>query len=506
MSRDNKKLNLRNYYKFIKQYIDLYNWGWINDDKEKSFRYTTDYSKSALYKSYLKLKQYFRNPSKYRNTCVKDHLNARNNESHFLFYTNRKNTDIALLCGDIDAIEGHGYSDCLQALHWIKNTLHNDIYFEPSTRGNGIHFYILVDFSTFNLCDNLMRDYCNRIIFSYSSILSKYINNEYYCKFCGFKGTYFQRFEERERGTLGKLPLPLNDTDFNTLINTPVVGYTELNNNVNRVNELMQGLQHNIPITIMCRDFLSLCNKEGSKSLNAFERSRHICQQYFRDYYRNNNKLPSLDDYRRHYRNNPNSTGEETKRAYKRLKIEYEYVYKGFDNSLYPSAIYKVGDFLENIKNEITEEEIKQIIKNKTKYRYKITYSDIDVGLGYHYINLMTNKENKEFSDKELTVPKNDVCKWFKGLKEKGIITRSCCNGKADAIRKILIEIGYLECLNYHYDTEQHVSRRWAFTPKFPKYSEFIKYVGIETVNKVRKEGQEYAEYKKNKKSRKEVA
>ena len=77
---DNKKkkqVSCRAFSKFVGQFIDRYNWGWINDDGDPSFRYTAGYISSVSYKSWIKLRTYFRSPQQNRTTCLKAHLKAR---------------------------------------------------------------------------------------------------------------------------------------------------------------------------------------------------------------------------------------------------------------------------------------------------------------------------------------------------------------------------------------------------------------------------------------------
>jgi hypothetical protein len=124
---------------------------------------------------------------------------------------------------------------------------------------------------------------------------------------------------------------------------------------------------------------------------------------------------------------------------------------------------------------------VSQIVNLETNYKYKVKIEDLDIALGYYFVNLMKNKEHKGFSQKELTVPANDITKWFKALKEQGAVKRSCNRGKARAMRIILQKIGYLECLDRYYSTQYKVSQKWGLTPKFPRYQEFVDYVGQET-------------------------
>ena len=110
-----KRLTLRNYTGFTFPLIDRYNWGYINDDNEKSFRYSQDWIDRVPYKSYIKLREKYRS-KKHHDYSIDDHLKARQHPDWFLFYTSNPFSDLCLLCGDIDPIENYGYQECLQAL------------------------------------------------------------------------------------------------------------------------------------------------------------------------------------------------------------------------------------------------------------------------------------------------------------------------------------------------------------------------------------------------------
>mgnify|MGYP001431389834 CR=1 FL=1 len=510
-TKKKKQVSCLAFNKFITQFIDKYNWGWINDDGEPSFRYTSEHIKSVPYKSFVKLRTYLRTFHINRTTCLKYHLRARDNSDNFVFYTNRIGSDIIMLCGDIDCVEGGTYLDCLEALLYIRERFHNNCYFEPSTSSSGIHFYIFIDFSTGGF-DSYQRDNCNFLIKQYSEALSILINSEYNCIFDGFKGTYRTGWNLETRGTLGKLPCPQNKDEFSTLCNSPILSCEDIKKNWEDIKELngegqkeQQDTHRFLSITSMSTAFVSQTNEKGSKSADAFERSRHICQKYCRDYYKIHKILPTLEEFRKYYRNHPSATGDETKIAISRLKDVYKFVIKAFNEELcIREPIYKVGEFIEHIKNNITEEQIKSIIKT-TSYKFNLTYEELDVGLGYFYKNLMSKKEHKTFCNKELTVPINDMCSWFRGLKQAEQISHGCNRSKVQAIKAVLEHIGYIECVDRCYSTGLKTSRRWAFTPKFPKYQEFVAYVGQDVIDMVRKSGQEYLEYK-NRVSKKHIA
>lgn len=379
-------------------------------------------------------------------------------------------------------------------------------------------------------------------------------------KFCGIKGTvaHYDYFNFNRKiyynriinsGVFAKLPRPTTVEQFNTFYNIPIIDTsiiiyfasylfhisalsspvdsktlksydflseliddTALSSNnflssekkvsdshQNSINPINTSSSY-IPIISMSTVF-SRTNDIGSKSRDATERSRNICQQYFRDYFKQNSIQPSFEEFRKYYRSHQNSTGKETEKAVERLKRVYKYVKEGFREELVVSrSLYLPGEFIEKLKQDISQEQIDEIRKNMTNHEYRITYQDLDVGLGYFYLNSMKKKENKVWSDKELTVPTYDMIPWFRKLKEQGQISRSCNNSKARAIRIILEETGYIECLDEWYSTETHTSMRWGFTKKFSKYEQFINHVGQETVGRIRKRGKKHKEQKKDKK------
>jgi len=244
-----KRLTLRCFNMFISQFIDKFNWGSINAKGEKSFHYTQEWINLVPYKSYIKLREKPRT-GKYKDICLQDHLEARYDPEGFVFYTANPYSDLCLLCGDIDPIPGYGYDDCLEALYYIRNRIFSDIYWEPSTTGRGIHFYIIIDFSTFaphcgnnyNLCH---RSNCNKVIEKYSELLSALVDSMFFCKFEKFCGTYpvysypLSSHIFLFRGDMGKLPCPQSDVDIITLSHTPILSYSDLGEKWDFMQELL---------------------------------------------------------------------------------------------------------------------------------------------------------------------------------------------------------------------------------------------------------------------------
>ena len=500
LTKDNiykpKKLSLRNFNRFISPFIDRYNWGSINAEGEKSFHFSQYWIYQVPYKSYIKLREKPR-IGKFRDISLQDHLQARQHPDSFVFYTSNPYSDLCLLCGDIDPIEGYGYEECLQALHYIRDTFHPKTYWERSTTGRGIHFYIIIDFSSFtphcgNNYDVFHRQNCNDIIEKYSQLLSSLIDSMYYCKFDKFCGTYpvysypISSHVFINRGDMGKLPCPQDTGDISVLYNTPILSYSDLGKNWERMQELMNNSDNCdetnesveaassliLPYNILGTPFDKICKKndEYMNDNSAFTRTRHSIQKLAREL----GRIPLYEEWNRYYELNECNTGEETEDRKKRYAAVAPYVEKGFDISL-TGQIYRYGDFIDNLRNDITEEKIK-LISIQAGYSKIVTYGDLDVGLGAHW---MANRTNLKYGN-ELCVPRDTIPSLFKKLKEMHVINRSCNNNKARAIREILIHLKYIKLIDpyYSWKKEEQISQKWGMNVNFPKYNDYQLFCG----------------------------
>ena len=460
LTKDNlrrpKKRSLRNFNIFISQVSDRYNWGSINANNEKTFHYSQEWINKVPYKSYIKLREKPK-VGKHRDISLQDHLQARQHPDGFVFYTSNIYSDLCLLCGDIDPIDGYGYEECLGALHYIRKTFHPNTYWEPSTTGRGIHFYIIIDFSSFsphygNNYNLFHRSNCNHIIGLYSELLSSVISSMFYCKFDKFCGTYpvysfpFSSHIFLFRGDMGKLPCPQSDEDFLILFNTPVLSHSDIGRNWDYMQDLLHDTNNsdnsdkttNIPnktnktiittsscinpYNILGTTFEDICkNDEYLQDNSAFTRTRNSIQKLAREL----GRIPSYEEWNEYYQINECNTGEETEYRKNRYEVVAPYVENDFDPSLI-GKIYKYGDFIDDIRNDITEEKIKTIIQT-IDYKGIITYGDIDVGLGAHWMAVRTNHGYMN----DLCVPRDTITKLFKKLNENHIIKRSCNNNKA---------------------------------------------------------------------------
>ncbi len=499
LTKDNiyrpKRLTLRNFNRYISQFIDKYNWGSISTNKRKSFRYSQDWMNQVPYKSYIRLREKPKS-GKYRDISLQDHLQARHYPDSFVFYTSNPFSDLCLLCGDIDPIPDYGYEECLEALHYIQKTFHPSTYWEPSTTNRGIHFYIIIDFSSFvphcgDKYNLFHRSNCNHIIELYSQLLSSVISSMFYCHFDKFCGTYpvysypFSSHIFSHRGILGKLPCPQSDTDLVVLSNIPILSYFDLEKNWNTLQDLLQENKSSnisnqtdmtvsspiLPYNILGTPFENICkNDEYMNDNSAFTRTRHSIQKLAREL----GRIPDYEEWNTYYEFNECNTGEETEERINRFNTVVSYVEQTFDTSLI-GQLYKYGDFIESLMKDITEEQIKAIAR-KAKYTKTITYGDLDVGLGAHW---MANRTNHQYMN-ELCVPRDTIPQLFKALKDRNVIKRSCNNNKVIAIREILVKMKYIKLVDpYHkHGKKEKISQKWGMDVNFPKYKEYQLFCG----------------------------
>lgn len=514
-----QKFTLRTYTRFINQFIDRFNWGAINQNREKSFRFSSTAIENSQYKSYLRLREKPQSNPRYRDVTISDHLISRQEPDCFVFYTANVFSDLCFICGDIDPAEGYGFEECLEAFYYIEKYYFPGCYWEPSTSCRGIHFYIILDFSTFpRNYDLFHRSRCNDIIDKLSHLFSTLINSMFYCKFDKFCGTYpvyslpFSSFKFINRGCLAKLPLPSSQSDFVKLVHTPIISYNQLSIIWKNIGQLLcpdkyisggeketivssitsnTAEQENI-ITLspnsLCRasQFRSK-NEDYLNSPSAWERTLHSVMKLTREL----GRIPDFQEWNKYYESNKWNTGEETEHRHNRFNNAVHLIEKSFDPSKI-GHIYQVGEFLDDLKRDISPKKLKWIVREKTEYRFTITYEDLDVGLGSHWT--MTRKNQRP--GKEMTVPIEGVVNFFKSLKKKGEFNRSCDRDKARAIRIVLQQIGYIYCIDDYYSHKRgdHTGQRWGMGEKFPKYDDYLLFCGdaekrAKNIKKLRDEG-----------------
>ncbi len=231
-----KKFTLRNYNRFISQFIQKDNYGWYNNGQRQKFRY-----KAEQIRLWRKSKNRFNWTQAFLKETDRigeyDEIYERINdsfESHlykvdgYIYYTSSINTDVAMFCLDIDSHEEQDLQASISASHYIIDTFFPGAYFDVSTHGAGIHLYVFIDFSGFPHFSPYDLEIRNRQFSTYLDNLRPIIKHQFNIDLDKPKGTYPHDYNLSNRGTLCKLPLPKTQEKFSHLVNSPIFTFDDL--------------------------------------------------------------------------------------------------------------------------------------------------------------------------------------------------------------------------------------------------------------------------------------
>ncbi len=585
-----KKPSVRSYKIFINQFIDNFDWGM----KKKHFFCS---HRPLLYQQTKKdtinaLTPQRRQRYSLKEEYVKYHLEDNYPES-YLYYTNSQRSKTPLFCIDIDVLPHTTSTDIDNCISFLLS-LHPDSYYEYSSNGKGIHFYLLLDLRNTDLAAAARAEYANDLMSGYVIALQVWLNSLYNIKVDTVKATYttwkynkkkafsmgskaqsklFKGLYEIDTcGALCKLPCPQSPESYEKLFNIPFTTVSDIITNakyvLSLINDFKNGYLSTIssgtffPLFSLFNDFNSLLYSDIKKGVltilpinfdnnnhntlyninnktkhshnplsstnpislttynsmlpagnlynnnmgvsgwdemqledyrlieDAFERTHLWGKKYLRVYYKKYNTLPSCEEFRKEYRQCA-GTGKEDNSSRDRLIHCYNYLIKNFDENKINHG-YTVGEFIENIKQYITQEKInKWMSDNKPKMKNKILLEDLDVGLGYYFSYLMKEKQKRKKAKRSFAVGIMGMKKWFKYLKETGQYDRSCNSSRAMAIRDILLDVKLIQCVDDTYQfsgSKNGIAQRFILTEKCTRYREFERYYGKEFINQFTQE------------------
>ncbi len=231
---------------------------------------------------------------KERYLCMERHLLAalHHHKEGYLFYTTSPNNDYNIICLDIDDIQSD--KDYYNTVHFLSSIFPN-CYYERSTSGTGLHFYIIISFSPARYLFSDVNEgvYRNVLYYLLSEALRPTVNDNFSVKFDAVKGTntlYDEHNNFLKYGTLVKLPAPTKYEQFNALYYSPVypedyllcvINYfnditCEYSSGVYSINSLMASLfsiLKDIPVRTSPRDMLS----EIKKLNNSSSSTTYLC-------------------------------------------------------------------------------------------------------------------------------------------------------------------------------------------------------------------------------------
>ena len=161
--------------------------------------------------------------------CMERHLQSAlyRQKQGYLFYTTSPNKDYNVICLDVDDIES---DEAYYAVVQFLSSIFPHCYYERSTNGTGLHFYIIVSFPTARYLFSEVNEgvYRNLLYYLLTEALRSVVNAHYAVKFDAVKGTnpiYDENNNFLKYGTLVKLPAPVTYDQFNALYSAPI--YTE---------------------------------------------------------------------------------------------------------------------------------------------------------------------------------------------------------------------------------------------------------------------------------------
>lgn len=417
-----------------------------------------------------------------------------------VFYTNSTRSHTPLICFDIDPLDDGSTTDAdLMAVVKFLLTLHPNSYWEYSTNGRGIHFYVLLDFSS----SKIEYSHFNNIFKEYGDILRLYINNSFSLNFDAIKATYsgytwsdtHSTFIIAHCGSLCKLPRPRFLAEYNTLYSIPFTPLSQLNDNGTHLNLLIEQAGIVEPPKVVVSSIspplsLPITNVLGKKTGkekkismtgDSFQNEKDYISIAVVEYYKKNNERPMVDDV---YNNYISDTGYQKQDAdrYQRFVKAFDYIVNvWFDPSKIVSknkrkiGMYIVGDYITDIKKLYPTKEYMKAIQREVNpdYKGRIRYEDICIAAGFYFVSLTRLLESKNNTDRDFTVAQNNMIGWFDNLYDKKQTKRRCQRGeKVSVLRDILIKMKWLECVDKSYQTGRR-SRRHLLTEMFPRYGEF---------------------------------
>jgi len=506
--------------KYLKQFIDFYNWGY-----NKRFAYETEticsvYNDLVRYENLRTGKKwayYDTGKIKLRDNYLDLHLKSPNLKETFYFTAN-PNSDIILLMIDLDPKSSTTDSDYNAAISYIFSNYHNSSYLELSSTGRGRSIYFLFDvtpFKTTTYYQNEVIDYIKR----YSTLLKKDVNKKFninFDKICGLmrckKEIYVKKsglMRSDYRGILGKIPCPQTDKQRGEFYGLQPITKEQIDKNI---KELSGGLVAHLNPSSKSSPSLRLLiepktpstNQKPATPLNpnillpTFTKTEKL--MYCKCPYKRTlgailylshkvlKRTPTEDEYYQFYMEMNLFTGgksvEEKQRRIDRYKEAIKTVEKTFDVEKC-KLDYDINNYKKNIENSISLEEI-QNIRKECGFRGKLTYEDLLVGFGYHVLCAFGNNK----PGRELTCPMQGLIDYFKSLTVKKIINRGCNMDKVKAIRAVLLKIKWIELLDDKWvftgNKRDGIAKKYTMGVDAPNFKEFMIVRG-EVVKQVKK-------------------
>ena len=442
-------------------------------DKDEHQYYIDQWSKDG-YLTFERIRKY----------CIETHLIAcqEGDPSNLIYYTNNPNSEYALICLDFDDVE-----DFDSVIDFMSEFFPN-CYYEKSSGGDGLHYYIMVQFDHNRYWS---RDdegtYRNRLFELLTEGLSDHVDY-----FDGVKATcpeYDINDTLTKCGTLCCLPSPVIYEQFQQLYGCSVYNELYLYQVINYMNDLTCHYYDYIayPLNISTEDIKcppilikgekgegigiqqeTTATKKKTNKANtndSFIREMSYISNYIIESYKLTQSIPSEEKvYQEYISENNYSKLDEDRQI--RFHNSYEYFMKSFNPELIKSNSYQLGMYLERVK--WTDKQLTEWANINTSYKRKIYRKDVDVALGYIFVcgkNIMNVSKIKAINrlmkqdgvtyeqaveNLRDTAGVDGLMKFFAVVKEQntGCRLNSCGKKKAIALFKLLEHLDLVECID----------------------------------------------------------
>ena len=540
------------YSRTIRKIIDHNTWGWIDPEygyTEKEHLFGSDTINEALRGTETLL-----NKRTGDSRTISTASNIQSKQWHqvahiehsekVMFYVCSLFSNICMPGLDIDPTDTSTQDDMNKVSDFIKEFM--PCYIEKSTKQKGRHGYPIIEFTPYVEAYGRYKFpfYANRLLSldpcSLASLLKLYINSRFNVKFDNIKGYYsqyqWQKFNGRNylhrtnASVLIKQPKTTNESDFFSLVNSPVLSISDIQDKMSWLLNELKGDVPDIENTKLgtynkaSSDFLP-CQEENTDELepqtteNSFSslsslsyvyipahfenvadialesdvilRSRRYLYYCFTQYMINEGREPTIEEYRQDYRQDV-GTGLEDQGDIIRLEYIYNTNKSKMRKYFYGSLKQKI-----NMMEQKLGIEQEDIDRRSTYYR-KLWKKEVAITAVWIELCL-TNQDyigkkkwwsmsKGEHYTRELTVPMTSLEKFIECLKKKELNKNGCNPRKARALRELLIDLGWMQCVDdtviiaSHNNDKGGRARRYILLPDHPGYQRFEKIAGKDRI------------------------
>lgn len=479
---------------WLYKYICRYNWGYYDEMAQEVKRCNSE--------KYVSRGCHWQ---KITMTDIQNHLEGGLNET--VYYTTSSLSDTAFLCIDIDA--HYGQMNAWDIAVWIVNNYFPQAYFEMSTRGLGVHLYILVSVSAMNSNGQrypITRALFNRYIKDFSEKLKYVVDDEFLAEYedtarvCGVYGTVTYRDKETDErcwGSLAKIPRPQTMEAVEQLISMPTYDLADLRVVVNEAKE--RNPKESKKCEYVAWGEIGDKNDRGTRKRKVRSKVKDLTEKL---YHWNPNKRifnvvceltrlltrkPSVNEVHQMYCSLGLNTGEdEDGRRIRRIEQAIDKVWDDYDADMngkpYDISTYCKGEYLEILTDNLTDNDLRS-----TKYEWTITFDDLDLFMDI----IMRGISDYNIGDENMfcSVGVEYVKGAFADARQEGILKSKANDQKVSAMRELCINAGLLNVdmtwvrSGRLYSEEGSVSvpfvgknrgMRYYPTEFHPKYNEFL--------------------------------